>query len=360
MDDLGTLGGTASTAHAVSSTGVVVGDSQVTGNTARHAFLYDGSLHDLKSLPGATNSFAHGVNGDGTVVGNTSSGHSFVWGSNRMFQLDRYVRPRGWTISDAASINEYGQIAATGFHSGGGGDRALILSPTGLVRPVKIADAGFDPAAINVRQGGVVQWVNNGPGTHSVADTSGLSLFGSGNLPSGVGFPFVFETAGRYPFQDIPRGLIGEVRVPVEAAPEFGDLSTTFQLLLAADEAPPNGVFDIRVKVPGATTYALYREGALRPRHHVHPRGRAQASTASSPGCETTRRASPPAGRPPPRSTSVPEADLTRLSRERPGGRRRRSRRPRGAPAAACRPGSAGGPRGCRRASSVTGVVRVR
>ena len=182
-----------------------------------------------------------------------------------MFQLDRFVRPRGWTISDASAINDYGQIAATGSHSGGGGDRALILSPTGLVRPVKITDAGFDPASVTVRQGGVVQWVNNGPGIHSVVDTSGFHLFGSGNLPVGVGFPFVFETAGRYPFQDIPRGLIGEVGVPVEAAPEFGDLSTTFQLVLAADEPPPNGVFDIRVKVPTAATDAPYRTGVSGP-----------------------------------------------------------------------------------------------
>jgi probable HAF family extracellular repeat protein len=77
--DLGTLGGTCSTALAISNDGKVVGSSQVApGSTATHAFFYNGSLQDLNSLIPASDPLkatttlteARGINSSGQIVAN--------------------------------------------------------------------------------------------------------------------------------------------------------------------------------------------------------------------------------------------------------------------------------------------------
>src|SRR5450759_1741479 len=69
MRDLGTLGGTSSTARAINGGGWVAGDADTAGDAAHHVFLYrDGTMQDLGSL-GGKNSLAYGINNRGQVVG---------------------------------------------------------------------------------------------------------------------------------------------------------------------------------------------------------------------------------------------------------------------------------------------------
>ena len=49
--DLGTFGGNDSIAYGINSSGKVVGYAEVLGNQ-KHAFLYDGTMHDLGQLSG--------------------------------------------------------------------------------------------------------------------------------------------------------------------------------------------------------------------------------------------------------------------------------------------------------------------
>jgi probable HAF family extracellular repeat protein len=73
MTDLGTLGGTNSWAYGIDQNGAVVGASEVVSDDPiTHAFLYDGTMHDL-SLAGLTlggaSSAAYAINATGYVTG---------------------------------------------------------------------------------------------------------------------------------------------------------------------------------------------------------------------------------------------------------------------------------------------------
>jgi probable HAF family extracellular repeat protein len=149
--DLGTLGGKDSWASAINDSGQVVGGSYLAGDQNNHAFLYkDGKMTDLGTL-GGTSSVARGINKSGQVVGwsDNSSGQrrGFLYDSaNGMKDLnDSIPADLGWTIYEAAGINNYGQIAASSwgntqpdtdivcdYFSGSGPPvgAALVLSPT--------------------------------------------------------------------------------------------------------------------------------------------------------------------------------------------------------------------------------------
>ena len=68
LHDLGTLGGTFSDGIGINASGQVTGFSNTTGDAARHAFLYDGTMHDLGTL-GGTDSLGSGINASGQVIG---------------------------------------------------------------------------------------------------------------------------------------------------------------------------------------------------------------------------------------------------------------------------------------------------
>jgi len=150
VEDLGTLGGSRSWASAINDSGQVVGYSYLAGDQNYHAFLYkDGKMTDLRTL-GGTSSVAKGINKSGQVVGwsDNSSGerHAFLYDStNGMKDLNSLIpADSGWTIHEARAINNYGQIAATGYKEGVG-QHALLLSPTSDIPPPEDTEAPAAP-----------------------------------------------------------------------------------------------------------------------------------------------------------------------------------------------------------------------
>jgi probable HAF family extracellular repeat protein len=69
MVDLGNLGGTCTIASDLNSRGQVAGVSYLTGDTSQHAFMWDGSIHDLGDSFGGNFAGAIAINDHGQVVG---------------------------------------------------------------------------------------------------------------------------------------------------------------------------------------------------------------------------------------------------------------------------------------------------
>jgi probable HAF family extracellular repeat protein len=109
--DLGTLGGSWSTAVAVNSSGAVAGYSVLAGDTAMHAYLYNGqTMVDLGTL-GGSSSQAVDVNGTGQVAGNSTtaaeSTRAFLFANGVMVDLGTL----GGSGSSAVSLNDSGWVA---------------------------------------------------------------------------------------------------------------------------------------------------------------------------------------------------------------------------------------------------------
>ncbi len=127
--DLGTLGGAASAAVAVSSTGYAVGWAETAGGRA-HAVRWDasGAIRDLGTLGGAT-STATAVNAAGEVVGTAQRAdgaqHAFRWtAASGMKDLGTL----GGASSSAADINSAGSVVGTA-DLANGDEHAFVWTP---------------------------------------------------------------------------------------------------------------------------------------------------------------------------------------------------------------------------------------
>jgi probable HAF family extracellular repeat protein len=126
MEDLGSLGG-ASQAEAINEGGTIVGFSEIASGAA-HAFLLEAgtaALIDLGTL-GGSNSYAYDIEDAGIVVGAAEDGRgilrAFVWDprSREMIDLSELL-PRdavGWELRFATGINASGHVVGVGIHDG--------------------------------------------------------------------------------------------------------------------------------------------------------------------------------------------------------------------------------------------------
>ena len=132
--DLGTLGGRASSAWGLNDAGVVVGEAEkVVGSNVRHATVWAaGHAFDLGTL-GGQSSAARAVNASGVVVGNaaTAAGdqHAAVWTQQPwtgQITVTDLGTPGGGLTSLANAINDAGVIVGSSTTAGEAGRKAFV------------------------------------------------------------------------------------------------------------------------------------------------------------------------------------------------------------------------------------------
>jgi probable HAF family extracellular repeat protein len=133
--DLGTLGGTSSSAEGVNRHGQVVGSSDLEGDVMHRGFLWaDGVMTELPS--GGRSSNAGDINASGQIVGQsqTASGqmHAALWPSGTSSPIDLgTIGGREGRNSSAQAINDAGVVVGVG--DADGGAHHAILWKDGLV-----------------------------------------------------------------------------------------------------------------------------------------------------------------------------------------------------------------------------------
>lgn len=67
-----------------------------------------------------------------------------------------------------------------------------------MTAAVAISSYSFHPAALTIKKGSTVVWVNRDDDVHTIKSTDGPEAFGSAALDSGGRFKFMFQRAGTY------------------------------------------------------------------------------------------------------------------------------------------------------------------
>lgn len=116
LADLGTLGGSSSSAYGINTSGQVAGSSMMAGGTFHAFFSSNGSLQDLGTLGGA-NSYGMALNAAGQIVGSAQNaqGYStaFKWDGQHMVGLGTLggSQSYGYGINSAGDVVGYSWTA---------------------------------------------------------------------------------------------------------------------------------------------------------------------------------------------------------------------------------------------------------
>jgi probable HAF family extracellular repeat protein len=119
MHDLGTLGGDNSEAIWLNEAGEIAGSADLPGSELHDAVLWkNGVIHDLGTVDGEPCSRGRGINSSGQVVGGSSDCHNFLhaflWeNGGPMVDLNTLVAPGlKFQLTNAFNINDRGEILA--------------------------------------------------------------------------------------------------------------------------------------------------------------------------------------------------------------------------------------------------------
>jgi probable HAF family extracellular repeat protein len=134
MVDLGVLGGSSfyqSIASGINDSGNIVGQSTFpAGGFTVRAFLYsNGSMQNLGTI-GNASSAALDINNQGQIVGFLGAGTgAWLYSNGSMQDINSLIDPAvGWTLQNATSINDLGQIVGYGTNSSNQ-QHAFLLTP---------------------------------------------------------------------------------------------------------------------------------------------------------------------------------------------------------------------------------------
>jgi probable HAF family extracellular repeat protein len=133
----GSLGGQQSGAFAVNDAGEAVGFANLTGDTLYHAALWKhaGMITDLGVVGSDQCSYARSINSKVQVVGNSrpdcasdSGIRPFLWDDGSIFDLNTLIPPGSpLVLHFAQNINDRGEIVAYGVDVNGNGRTALLI-----------------------------------------------------------------------------------------------------------------------------------------------------------------------------------------------------------------------------------------
>ena len=130
VTDLGNLGGDGgfggNHACAINNYGQVVGHSNLAGDTAFHAYLWnkERGMKDIGTLSGDFASLALGINDAGVVVGASLdpnfNSRAFLWENGEMTDLNNVIPANSELyLQQAKSINASGEITGVGANGAG-------------------------------------------------------------------------------------------------------------------------------------------------------------------------------------------------------------------------------------------------
>ena len=131
MKDLGNFDGTNSYAWAINTLGEVAGNGYTPLNAQTPVAAMWTTSRALRGLGAGPGSLARAINDSGQIVGSYSPGinSALLWTPNAHAQnLGNLIPPdSGWSLYEANSLNNTGQIVA--FGNIGGQDHAALLTP---------------------------------------------------------------------------------------------------------------------------------------------------------------------------------------------------------------------------------------